>query len=147
MQDSKGNKVSFKNCIIVFTTNLGCDKDTNKLTGMGLIQTKSGESKSHFMKAIEDYFRPEFLGRLDDIVFFNHLSNDIAAELIERYKKEYEEKSGLTFTLDDNDIAEIEKAANIEVAGARGLRKEVKKYLVKKEIEKDDEVVDTSSSN
>lgn len=136
MVDNKGNKVSFKNAIIVFTTNLGCDKTTGKATGAGLIKTVK-DSGNNIMKAIEDHFSPEFLGRLDDIVFYNPLSKDIATTLINRYLAEYNKSSGLNTEFTQEDIDKIVDECDIETRGARGLRKAVRKHIVAVEDRKE----------
>lgn len=132
MQDNKGNMVSFRNTIVVFTTNLGCTKDTGKATGMGFLKSEPSKdsNKAEILKAVEDYFSPEFLGRLDDIVYYNSLTNDIAEELINRYLKEYTDRSGINVNFTKEDIDEIIKNADITSRGARGIRKAVKKQII-----------------
>ena len=130
MTDNKGNKVSFRNTIIIFTTNLGCTKDTGKAVGMGLLKTKEEGNRSDIMKAVESYFSPEFLGRLDDIVFFNSLNEGIARDLIERYHKEYTSRSKMNIKFSEADILDIIKESEIQTRGARGIRKTVKKKIV-----------------
>lgn len=134
MTDNKGNKVSFRNCIIIFTTNLGCTKDTGKEIGIGFVKTMEEDNTDDIMKAIEDYFRPEFLGRLDDIVIFKNLTREIIDELIDRYVKFYSDVSGkkIKLTKEDRDI--ICEKANIETAGARGLMKAVRKQITDKDF-------------
>lgn len=129
MQDNKGNKISFRNCIIIFTSNLGCNKDTGKATGMGFTKTKVQDNSSEIMKAVESYFRPEFLGRLDDVVMFNGLPRNIIDELADRYVKFYADNSGLDIKLTKEDYDAIAKNANIDTAGARGLMKATRKRI------------------
>lgn len=132
MKDNKGNRISFRNCVIVFTTNLGCDKNTGKATGVGLIKTVSNSgTKSQILKAIEDFFSPEFLGRLDDIVYFNTLPESIIRSLIDRYLSEYKAQSpDLKVNFTEDDIQKIIKEADIMVRGARGVKKAVRKQIV-----------------
>lgn len=130
LTDNKGNNVSFRNTIIIFTTNLGCTKDTGKAVGMGLLKTKEEGNRSEIMKAIESYFSPEFLGRLDDIVFFNSLNTDIARQLIERYLGEYNNRSKLNTVFSEDNINDVIKESEIETRGARGIRKAVRKKIV-----------------
>jgi len=137
MRDNKGNRVSFRNCIIMFTTNLGCNKDTGKATGMGMIKTIQGQEKSDIMKAIENYFSPEFLGRLDDIVFYNILPESIIEQLINRYLDEYKNQCvNLDIQFTPEDIKEIIKNSDITTRGARGVRKAVKKQIIRVEERK-----------
>ena len=135
MKDNKGNRISFRNCVIVFTTNLGCTKDTGRATGMGFIKSVSSSgTSSEIMKAIENYFSPEFLGRLDDIIMFKSLPNSIIKTLIDRYLGEYKAQChDLNVNFTDEDYAEIIKEADIGTRGARGVRKAVKKQIIKVE--------------
>ena len=129
MTDNKGNHVSFRNAIIIFTTNLGCTHNTGKNVGMGVIKTVEDKDRN-IMSAIKGFFTPEFLGRMDDIVMFNSLTNDIAETLIERYRKQYCEAADIDVQLNEDDIKAIIKDAKIETAGARGLKRAVRKQLV-----------------
>lgn len=128
MKDNKGNSVSFKNTIIVFTTNLGCNKETNIATGSGFLKNVKNTS-NQIEKAIQDFMSPEFLGRLDDIVYYNSLTDDIFNTLINRYLKEYNERANLTIKFTQEDIEQIKKESKIEVQGARGLKKAVRKQI------------------
>jgi ATP-dependent Clp protease ATP-binding subunit ClpC len=133
MRDNKGNKISFRNNIIVFTTNLGCTHDTGKATGIGLVKTTVGSGKNDIMKAIKNYFSPEFLGRLDDIVYYESLTKDVLNTLVDRYFKEYTERSTKpevkNLVLSEEDREEIFKEAQVETQGARGVRKAVQKKI------------------
>lgn len=128
MKDNKGNRVSFKNAIIVFTTNLGCNKDTNKATGSGLIKTVK-DTSNQIEKAIQDFMSPEFLGRLDDIVYYNPLTDDIYNTLINRYLDDYNNRANMSISFDESDLEKIKKESKIETQGARGLRKAVRKQI------------------
>jgi ATP-dependent Clp protease ATP-binding subunit ClpA len=130
MKDNHGNRVSFRNCIIVFTTNLGCTKDTGKATGMGFAKTTHSGGKTEILKEIENYFRPEFLGRLDDIVYYSSLTKEIARELIDRYYNEYAARATVKTKFTEEDIEDIIKESEIETRGARGIRKTVRKKIV-----------------
>ena len=137
MKDNKGNRVSFKNAIIVFTTNLGCNKDTNKAVGSGLIKTVK-DTSNQIEKAIQDFMSPEFLGRLDDIVYYNSLTDDIYNTLINRYLNDYNKRSGLNVSFDESDIKKIKEESKIETQGARGLRKAVRKQICEVELRKEE---------
>jgi ATP-dependent Clp protease ATP-binding subunit ClpA len=131
MTDNHKNRVSFRNTIIIFTTNLGYDKDFAKSKGVGFVKTKT--TSVDIKEEVEKHFRPEFINRIDEIVVFNGLTNEIAQILINRYAKEYEKSmnlgSELEFTMDD--IAEIITTAEIEAFGARGLKRAVRKQVLK----------------
>jgi ATP-dependent Clp protease ATP-binding subunit ClpA len=131
MTDNHKNRVSFRNTIIIFTTNLGYDKDFSKSKGVGFVKTKT--TSVDIKEEVEKHFRPEFINRIDEIVVFNGLTNEIAQTLINRYAKEYEKSMNLSreleFTMDD--IAEIITLAEIEAFGARGLKRAVRKQVLK----------------
>jgi ATP-dependent Clp protease ATP-binding subunit ClpA len=131
MTDNHKNRVSFRNTIIIFTTNLGYDKDFAKSKGVGFLKTKT--SAEDIREAVEDNFRPEFINRIDEIVTFNGLTVDIAETLIKRYVKDYETMMEIDYSvsLTKDDIEEIIEVADIEVFGARGLKRAVRKQLLK----------------
>lgn len=73
LTDSYGNTVDFRNCIIVMTSNIGCKDYFNKRNiGFSEIQ----RDKSIILNSIKNYFLPEFLNRLDDIIIFNTIDED-----------------------------------------------------------------------
>ena len=71
INDSQGRSVSFENTVIVMTSNAG---STDRDTGVGFNKTDSDIAKDKAMKALRDFLRPEFLGRIDEIVVFNPVS-------------------------------------------------------------------------
>lgn len=135
MTDNKGTRVSFRNSIILFTTNLGYDLKFAEEKGLGFIKTK-GESHD-IMKSIEKHFAPEFIGRLDDIIVYNNLTDEIANTLIDRYLKEYANNSDAAKLVKFNkaDIDEIVNRARIKETGARSLKKAVK-YQISEVIDR-----------
>jgi ATP-dependent Clp protease ATP-binding subunit ClpA len=117
VKDKAGNSVSFRNAIIIFTTNLGFGK-TNA-TGSGLLSVQTGEGKA--LLEINKHFSPEFIGRMDDIIVYNRLDDSVANSLIERYRKQYADYSGIDVTFTKSEIADIKESAKIEDLGARNL--------------------------
>jgi ATP-dependent Clp protease ATP-binding subunit ClpB len=79
LTDSKGRLVSFKNTIIIMTSNVGSDY-VNKMSAIGFSAQQDivarENMKDKIAESLKDYFRPEFLNRIDDIVVFNHLKKD-----------------------------------------------------------------------
>jgi ATP-dependent Clp protease ATP-binding subunit ClpC len=130
MTDNHKNRVSFRNTIIIFTTNLGYEKDFAKSKGVGFVKHKT--EASDIKEEVEKHFAPEFINRIDDIIVFNGLHEDVAEKLINRYKEDYranmEMETKITFT--KKDIQAIKDAADIEVYGARGLKRAVRKQLL-----------------
>lgn len=129
MMDNHKNNISFRNCIIIFTTNLGFSHGFSKGTGLGFVNKKT--TNVDVIETIKSYFKPEFINRIDDIISFNGLTNDVADRLINRYKDAYSNESGMCFNLLDADYEEIRKEADIEEYGARGLKRAVRKQLLK----------------
>ena len=88
-------------------------------------------SESKARQAIDKYFSPEFLGRLDDVVCYNRLDESVADALIERYRTKYATLSRKTIEFTEEDIKEIKNASKIEQFGARDLDHNVKTQCMK----------------
>jgi len=84
LTDNNGTKIDFRNVIIIMTSNLG----TKEAPTMGF--TKNETSKTD--RAIKDFFSPEFRNRLDDIIHFSSLSEDVMIHVVEKLLSELEEQ-------------------------------------------------------
>jgi len=85
LTDSKGRVVSFKNTIIIMTSNVGSDF-VNKMSSIGFTAEENAERQSlkeKMMDSLHDHFRPEFLNRIDEIVLFNHLKPEDIKRIVE----------------------------------------------------------------
>ncbi len=83
LTDSKGRVVSFKNCIIIMTSNVGATDVQQKAT-LGFINNKTAEYENmcdKYMQALKSKFRPEFLNRIDDIIVFHKLEKTDTAKI------------------------------------------------------------------
>ena len=87
LTDAKGRKVNFKNSIVILTSNIGAEF-IDKMTSFGF-STANGDDNSEYelvkekvTERLKDYFRPEFLNRLDEIILFNILSPDAIKEIV-----------------------------------------------------------------
>jgi ATP-dependent Clp protease ATP-binding subunit ClpC len=86
LTDAKGRKVNFKNSIVILTSNIGAEF-IDRMSTLGFT-TASGASqeydlaKEKVMEKLKDYFRPEFLNRLDEIIVFNILSKEAVKEIV-----------------------------------------------------------------
>lgn len=130
LNDAQGRSVSFENTVIVMTSNAGsADKDT----GVGFNKTQAEISKDKAMKALREFLRPEFLGRVDEIVVFNPLTKEdyakIAGLMLDEMKQPLEEKS-IKFVYDDKACALIAEKAFGKKLGARDIR-----YVIRNEVE------------
>ncbi|KKS85741.1 MAG: ATP-dependent chaperone ClpB [Parcubacteria group bacterium GW2011_GWA2_43_11] len=85
LTDAKGRKVNFKNTIIILTSNIGAQYiDRMSRMGFNIDTTEVGDyehAKSKVMDSLKDFFRPEFLNRLDDIILFNILTPEVVSEI------------------------------------------------------------------
>ncbi len=85
LTDAKGRVTSFKNCILIMTSNIGSEH----ISEMGALGFMEGEEqkrdslKEKVMTALREYFRPEFLNRVDEIVIFNYLSKEEIRKIVE----------------------------------------------------------------
>jgi ATP-dependent Clp protease ATP-binding subunit ClpB len=85
LTDAKGRVTSFKNCILIMTSNIGSEH----ISEMGALGFMEGEEqkrdslKEKVMTALKEYFRPEFLNRVDEIVIFNYLSKEEIKKIVE----------------------------------------------------------------
>lgn len=82
LTDNMGNKVDFKNCIIIFTSNVGAKKAANTKQ-IGFVKDESENKKDIILNEIKNVFPPEFINRLDDIVYFNNLTDENIDKIIE----------------------------------------------------------------
>jgi ATP-dependent Clp protease ATP-binding subunit ClpA len=130
MTDNHNNRVSFRNAIIIFTTNLGYEKDFAKSRGVGFVKHKT-EAKD-IRGAIEKHFRPEFINRIDDIIVFNGLTTDVAKTLIDRYLEDYRKNMSFETKVEflETDYDKIIESSEIETYGARGLKRAVRKQML-----------------
>ena len=83
--DAQGRTVNFENTIIIMTTNAGSDK---KDGSVGFGRSINEQSKDKAMKALKAFLRPEFINRVDEIVYFNRLSEDDFLKIADIMMKE-----------------------------------------------------------
>ena len=121
MTSSGGDKISFRNILVLFTTNLGYGKSA--FEGSGLMAVNRTAQAADL--EIKKYFSPEFLGRIDNIVKFNRLNNSVIENIIEKFRKRYAEKSQRNIKFSKKDIEDIKKNSDIENYGARNVAHEV----------------------
>jgi ATP-dependent Clp protease ATP-binding subunit ClpB len=87
LTDAKGRIINFKNTIIILTSNIGAQYiDKMEEIGFSMDKTKKAEYedvKEKVMKSLKDNFRPEFLNRLDDMIIFDILSEEVIAKIVD----------------------------------------------------------------
>lgn len=137
LTDSLGRKVSFKNSIIIMTSNTGSRKLSDFGTGVGFQtksrdESKSDSEKSVVEKELKKLFAPEFLNRIDDIVTFNSLTEEDIKKIIKiEIDKLISRVKGLEYDLEitDDAISNIIKVGYDPKYGARPLKRSIQKLV------------------
>ncbi len=127
--DAQGRTVSFENTVIIMTSNAGSHITENAL---GFNRDKNTASKDKAMKALKEFLRPEFLGRVDEIVVFNTLGKaelvEIAAILIEEFRQPLKDK-GIDLVVGDGVCEIIAEKSEDGGRGARDIRRTIRKCV------------------
>ena len=135
--DSHGRKVSFKNCIILMTSNVGTRLVKDFGTGVGF-STKNRESmkeeeiKSILEKELKNKFAPEFINRLDDIIYFKDLGKEEIMKIVDlELTKTINRAAGIGFPIE---LTETLKEHLVEVGydpkyGARPLKRAIQRWI------------------
>ena len=127
--DAQGRVVNFENTIIIMTSNAGSE---GRVGGLGFGRTENDMVKEKTMKALREFLRPEFINRVDEIVSFNHLTEEnflgIADIMLEELKTSLSAR-GLTLTWDDSLRQLLVKKAYSVTYGARNLRRTIQREL------------------
>jgi len=125
--DAHGRKVNFENTVIVMTSNAGSGKAAG---AVGFGRSADDQDKERVMKALQEFLRPEFINRVDEIVYFHQLTEEnfrgIAGIMLEELKAALEEK-GYHFTYDDALVDYLVKKSYSAAYGARNLRRCIRK--------------------
>ena len=135
LTDSQGRKVSFKNAVIIMTSNVGASKITDRKSALGFGDDSDNENKDIeklVMADLKKTFKPEFLNRVDEIIVFNQLEKEdikeIARRMLSALKKQLAEL-GTELTITDNAISQIADAGFDKVYGARPLRRAIQSRI------------------
>ena len=129
LTDAHGRTVSFENTVIVMTSNAGSEQ---KESTVGFTKNEAQARKDHTYKALSQFLRPEFLGRIDEIVTFRQLDEKdyekIAALMLQELVEPMKEK-GITFGWDEAVLALIAKEDYGNKSGARDLRRVIRRQV------------------
>ena len=127
--DAQGRTVSFENTVIVMTSNAGSSRSEGAL---GFGKTQGDANKEKALKALREFLRPEFLGRVDEIVVFNDLDEEafrkIAVLMLDEFKEPLRDK-GITFDYSEEAVAELAKQSVGGKRGARDLRNNIRRKV------------------
>jgi len=140
LTDSKGVTVSFKNTIIIMTSNVGTHlfRKTGSL-GFAVSDSEIENLRDKIMSTLKEFFKPEFLNRIDEIIIFKPLSKDVLRKIVEiqlkKVKDKLEEKNiHIEFSESTKELL-IEKGFD-ETFGARPLQRAIQKYILNPLAEK-----------
>lgn len=135
LTDSEGRRVNFKNTLIIMTSNLGSPEKQGGSLGFFSADNENNKSKereSRIKRALRDTFRPEFLGRIDEVVIFNSLSRENIAQICKIELSALQKRlTALGIDIEFSpDVYEyiVEKSFD-ESSGARKLRSEIRKRI------------------
>ena len=127
--DAQGRVVNFENTVIVMTSNAGSE---GRVGGLGFGRTQGDMVQEKTMQALRDFLRPEFLNRVDEIITFNHLSEENflgIADIMLGELRDSLSARGLALTWDDGLRAFLSNKAYSLTYGARNLRRTIQKEL------------------
>jgi ATP-dependent Clp protease ATP-binding subunit ClpB len=129
LTDSHGRTVSFKNTIVIMTSNLG---STHLLEGIDERGRISDSARDAVMQALRTHFRPEFLNRIDETVLFKPLTLDEITGVVELLAKELRERlsqQGIVLEISQEAEEFIAKEGYDPVYGARPLKRFIQQHL------------------
>jgi ATP-dependent Clp protease ATP-binding subunit ClpC len=92
LTDNSGQKVDFKNVIVIFTSNVGAKAASDFGRGIGFKEDENENSRRILLKQLKNKFPPEFLNRVDDIIYFNNLSEENLKKIIKIEIKKLEDR-------------------------------------------------------
>ena len=127
--DAQGRTVNFENTIIIMTTNAGSN---TKSGSVGFGGSLSDMNRERTMKALNDFLRPEFLNRVDEVVCFNQLTEKdfrAIAELMLGEVREVMEQKNIALVWDESLLDYLVKEAYSVTYGARNLRRLIQKQI------------------
>lgn len=136
LTDAKGRVASFKNCILILTSNVGSD-EIKEIDALGFKTGEKGPSREDLKKkakdALKDKFRPEFINRIDEIVIFNYLGRKEIRKIVdlelEKVEKRLNKKNLKIKVLKDTKELLAKKGFDAEL-GARPLKRVIQQEIL-----------------
>ncbi len=130
LTDAKGRKVNFKNTIIILTSNIGAEF-IDKMSTFGFTKAEGEKAEYELVKGkvterLKDYFRPEFLNRLDEIIIFDILSEEAIKRIVDMQVKIVEDRlkgKDITLEIKPDVYAYLAKQGYDPHYGARPLKR------------------------
>ena len=120
-------KVDFTNSIIIMTSNLGFSEEMFHKNKLGFVDNKVNQQDIN--NVIGKHFRPEFINRMDEIIYFETLSEDVCKQLVDKYYDEYKSKINVELSKDLITTETLKDKESLRY-GARGIKRKVKKEIL-----------------
>ena len=134
LTDSVGRLVNFKNCIIMMTTNAGISHDMDKAVGFAqdINADADQKRKKGILSKARMVFRPEFLGRIDEMIVMNALDHHAGCQIVRRMLGEIRERlipRGVQFQWTDEAVEWLSANGVDAMSGARNLRRVIQNHV------------------
>ena len=142
LTDSRGRTVSFKNAVIILTSNIGASIKTSARTGVygfgstqeeKVDETAYQSMKEDVTKALKEHFRPEFLNRMDDIIIFHRLTKtdcaQIGGKIVDSLAKRLLEQRGITLNISSRALEKLVEEGYDSEYGARPLKRTIQRRI------------------
>jgi len=138
LSDSKGRVVSFKNCVIILTSNIGAaEVDSSKPLGFGSAEKKGAlsdydEMKERITDALKRNFRPEFLNRIDEIIVFHRLNKEQVDKICEKMLENLSSRmklNGMEIVVSPEARAKLVDEGYTPAYGARPLKRVIQRRI------------------
>ena len=123
LTDSHGRVVDFKNTILIMTSNIGSEY---------LLDGNTKENQKKVENELKNHFKPEFINRVDDIIYFNSLGEEVIKKIVNKFIKELEErlsKLQISINISDRALTEIVNEGFDKIYGARPLKRFIQKEI------------------
>ncbi len=129
LTDNNGRKADFRNVVLVMTTNAGVQETTRKSIGF-----QQQDNSTDAMNEINRTFTPEFRNRLDNTIWFNHLTPEIIVQVVDKFVAELEtllDKKGVSLNLQSDAREWLAEKGYDKAMGARPMARVIQEYLKK----------------
>jgi len=132
LTDASGRTADFRNAIVIMTSNLGAARAATAGVGFGSV---GGDAQHRYVEEAERFFRPEFFNRIDRIVVFHSLTNDIVRRIARReldqlLEREGVVRRGLRVEVDDAVVEHVAAVGFHPRYGARPLQREIEQTVI-----------------
>lgn len=139
LTDAEGHKVSFRNCVVIGTSNLGSEVMSERRQPIGIgvqmLEWSKDEQTKEIFKIVRNYFRPEFINRLDEIIVFNRLGREDFTRILEVMLGDLEKRlsqMNVALKVDPEVRRQLVESIDTVQYGARPLRRKIEQVIENK---------------